>query len=114
MITHAVAGLALAATLATGAATTSCQPTDTATDAHSVVRSAAPQRKTSTPKPTRTVPPRTANPKPPPKSRYEQCDPGWVCGTCPDGKWWGYLDDPKYTDDPQLRTLIFDNRKPCG
>lgn len=43
-----------------------------------------------------------------------QCQPGWVCGTCPDGTEWGYLDDPRYTSDPQLSTLFFDDRHPCG
>lgn len=42
------------------------------------------------------------------------CQPGWVCGVCPDGTWWGYLNDPKYTNDPQLSHLYFDDRNPCG
>jgi hypothetical protein len=42
------------------------------------------------------------------------CEQGWVCGTCPDGTSWGYLNDPKYTNDPRLSTLFFDNRRPCG
>lgn len=43
-----------------------------------------------------------------------QCEPGWVCGTCPNGTSWGYLNDPQYTNDPQLSTLFFDNKHPCG
>lgn len=43
-----------------------------------------------------------------------QCQPGWVCGTCPDGSSWGYLDDPRYTSDPQLSTLFFNDWHPCG
>lgn len=43
-----------------------------------------------------------------------QCEPGWVCGTCPDGSSWGYLNDPHYTSDPQLSTLFFDDKHPCG
>jgi len=43
-----------------------------------------------------------------------QCEEGWVCGTCPDGLSWGYLDDPKYTNDPVLSTLFFDTKRPCG
>jgi hypothetical protein len=42
------------------------------------------------------------------------CQPGWVCGTCPNGTEWGYLDDPQYTNDPQLSRLFFDTKHPCG
>jgi hypothetical protein len=44
----------------------------------------------------------------------DQCQPGWVCGTCPDGSTWGYLNDPQYTSDPQVSTLFFDDKRPCG
>lgn len=43
-----------------------------------------------------------------------QCEQGWVCGTCPDGSTWGYLNDPQYTNDPKLSKVIFDNDHPCG
>jgi hypothetical protein len=43
-----------------------------------------------------------------------QCEQGWVCGTCPDGSTWGYLNDPQYTNDPQLSKVIFDDAHPCG
>lgn len=43
-----------------------------------------------------------------------QCQPGWVCGTCPDGSSWGYLNDPQYTNDPQVSTLFFNDKHPCG
>ncbi|MFI5614722.1 hypothetical protein [Amycolatopsis sp. NPDC051903] len=44
----------------------------------------------------------------------DSCDSGWVCGTCPDGSTWGYLDEPQYTNDPTLSRLFFDNKNPCG
>jgi hypothetical protein len=47
-------------------------------------------------------------------STAEQCEPDWVCGTCPDGSTWGYLNDPKYLNDPVIGKLIFDPNHPCG
>ena len=45
---------------------------------------------------------------------YRTCQTGWVCGTCPNGDWWGYLNDPTYTNDPTVNHALFDNRHPCG
>lgn len=44
-----------------------------------------------------------------------QCQADWVCGTCPNGDWWGYLND----DSPdavwtQRSNLFFSTEKPCG
>jgi len=44
-----------------------------------------------------------------------QCQADWVCGTCPNGDQWGYLNDgsPDATWAQQTN-LFFNTGKPCG
>lgn len=43
------------------------------------------------------------------------CDPGYRCGTCPNGDTWAYLDDGSPAAVwGQDSTLIFDTHDPCG
>lgn len=105
---RAITGLAVAAAVATGGSATGCQPTTTFPDAHTTHSSTTPKH--------HAVPPSSEQPKPAKTTQRQAaaCDPGWVCGVCPDGTEWGYLNDPKYANDPKLSKLFFDNKHPCG
>jgi hypothetical protein len=56
----------------------------------------------------------TSTVTPPKGNGCDQDEPDYVCGTCPDGTTWGYLNDPQYTNDPVISKLFFDNNHPCG
>lgn len=42
------------------------------------------------------------------------CPPGWVCGTCRDGSWWKYLDDPQIINHPPMGGWPVNPQHPCG